>query len=249
MVGTGQGDEGGRVMQSIPPLACHGVSVRFGGLAALTDVDVSLARGTVTGLIGPNGAGKSTLVNVLSGYLRPHAGDVVVRGATLRRPRLSAFARAGVSRSFQQSRILPGRTVREHVELGALGATHADAVRAMELLRLDVKADEAVESLSYGEARRLGVAIALAARPEVLLLDEPGAGLSESDLGVLAHLLRDLAEDGVTSLLVDHNMRFLMGAVEQVVVLDGGRVLCTGTPSEVQSDPGVRAAYLGSVAC
>ncbi|MDT0202721.1 ABC transporter ATP-binding protein [Nocardioides sp. AE5] len=227
-------------------LATQGVSMAFRGLKALQDVTIALPEGTVTGLIGPNGAGKTTLVNVLSGLAAPTEGEVFFEGERVRRWTLGSAARAGVAKTFQQSRVFGEFTVLENVELGALNSRHdVDAFHVLEMLDLAPRWNLLAGELSFGELRRLGVAIALATRPKVLLMDEPGAGLTGVDLDQLSVAIGRIRDEGTTILVIDHNMRFLMNSVERVIVLEGGMVISQGTPAHVQTDERVIAAYLG----
>jgi len=227
-------------------LATRGVGMRFQGLHALRDVTIELPRGSITGLVGPNGAGKTTLVNVLSGLAAPTDGQVLHRGQPTRRWRLGRAARAGVVRTFQASTVFPEFDVTENVEVGARHARRpVDVGEVLGMLELASRSRVRAGDLSYGELRRLGVAIALATGPDVVLMDEPGAGLTGNDLDLLREVILRISDAGVTVLLVDHNMRFLMNTVERVVVLEGGQVISQGTPDEVQQDERVLAAYLG----
>jgi branched-chain amino acid transport system ATP-binding protein len=227
-------------------LSTRGVGMRFQGLHALSDVSIDLPRHSITGLIGPNGAGKTTLVNVLSGLAAPTDGEVRYEGAKVTRWRLGRAARAGVARTFQASTVFPEFDVTENVEIGILHTRKKIAVGdVLEMLELSHRAHVKAGDLSFGELRRLGVAIALATGPEVVLMDEPGAGLTGTDLEMLRAVILRIRDAGTTVLLVDHNMRFLMNTVERVVVLEGGRVISEGTPESVQKDERVLAAYLG----
>lgn len=227
-------------------LATRGVGMAFRGLKALQDVTISLPRNTVTGLIGPNGAGKTTLVNVLSGLAAPTEGEVLYDGQRVRRWGLGRAAREGVAKTFQQSRVFGEFTVLENVELGALNSgRHVNPFHVLEMLDLARRWNLLAGELSFGELRRLGVAIALATRPNVLLMDEPGAGLTGVDLDQLSVVIGRIRDEGTTVLVIDHNMRFLMNSVERVIVLEGGIVIAQGTPAQVQNDERVIAAYLG----
>ncbi|MEQ3552666.1 ATP-binding cassette domain-containing protein [Pseudonocardia nematodicida] len=229
-----------------PLLAAEDVEVRFGGLTALSGVSLQVPAGASVGLIGPNGAGKSTLINVLSGMAAPTAGRVLWRGSPPRQWRLGAATRLGVARTFQATRVFREFSVLENVRIAALHARRSvDPAEILDSLDLDHRHHTLAAELPFGEARRLGVALALATAPEVLLLDEPGAGLTGRDLDALGAAIRGICAGGVAVLLVDHNMRFVMGAVDRVVVLEGGRVIADDTPAVVQADERVRGAYLG----
>jgi branched-chain amino acid transport system ATP-binding protein len=234
-------------------LQARGVTVRFGGLIAVNDVTLTLAKGEVLGLIGPNGAGKTTLVNVLSGFQRPVAGSVEVGGTDCTRFAAHGFPAAGIVRTFQAVRLFKGLTVSENVEAGyvAQGLGRAAARRRahdiLDDLGLGGKADRPAVALSYGEERRLGLARALAVNPRFLLLDEPAAGLAAAEANELRHLIGDLRtmyDCGV--LVIEHNMALVMNLCDRIHVLDGGRTIATGTPEEIRADPNVRRAYLGS---
>jgi len=231
------------------------VSRSFAGVHALRDVTLELRRGEIVGLIGPNGAGKSTLVNVLSGFDRPSSGSVELEGRDITRWRPSRRGRAGLARTFQHSHAFRALSVRENVEVAALGAgTRARAARAraqqlLELLELARHADVPAVGLAQGDERRLGVARALATNPRFVLLDEPAAGLPEAEVTVFAEAVqtaRDEREAGV--LLIDHNMALIMDICDRIHVLDQGRSLAEGEPGEIRANLDVAAAYLGESA-
>jgi branched-chain amino acid transport system ATP-binding protein len=228
------------------------VSRAFEGVQALRDVTLTVGRGEVVGLIGPNGAGKSTLVNVLSGFDSPDAGSVELAGQNITRWSPHRRGRKGLARTFQHSHAFRGLTVRENVEVSALGvgaAPREATRRADALLRrlgLERYAAAPAAALAHGDERRLGVARALATEPTFVLLDEPAAGLPEAEVPDFAALVRSIASDyraGV--LLIDHNMELIMETCERIQVLDQGRVLAEGTPAEIRSNLDVAAAYLG----
>jgi branched-chain amino acid transport system ATP-binding protein len=221
----------------------------------LREVTLELRRGEVLGLIGPNGAGKSTLVNLLSGFDRPTEGRVLLEGRDVTRWRASRRGRNGLARTFQHSHAFRGLTVRENVEVSALGVGASPrnaALRArevLELLGLDAHADVPAAALAHGDERRLGVARALATEPRYVLLDEPAAGLPEAEVPEFAAVVRSLRDDhraGV--LLIDHNMALIMDVCDRIQVLDQGESLAEGTPAEIRANLDVAAAYLGESA-
>jgi branched-chain amino acid transport system ATP-binding protein len=211
-------------------------------------------QGEVVGLIGPNGAGKSTLVNVLSGFDRPTHGRVLLEGRDVTRWPAHRRGRHGLARTFQHSHAFRGLSVRENVEVSALGvgvsgrqaARRADEL--LELLGLAEYADRPASDLSHGDERRLGVARALATDPRYVLLDEPAAGLSEAEVPRFATAVRAVRDRGAGVLLVDHNVALVLEVCERIHVLDQGATLAEGTPGEIRAHMGVAAAYLGESA-
>jgi len=236
-------------------LRASSVSRSFEGVQALQDVTLELHRKEVVGLVGPNGAGKSTLVNVLAGFDLPSSGTVELRDREITRWSANRRARSGLTRTFQHSRSLRALSVRENVEVAALGVgtgTREARRRAQELLdRLGLAdlADVPAGSLAQGDERRLGGARALVTEPEFVLMDEPAAGLPEAEVPEFAEVVRSVRDDyraGV--LLIDHNMALVMGVCDRIHVLDQGRTLAAGTPEEIRGDLNVAAAYLGESA-
>ena len=231
------------------------VSVSFGGLQALSEVSIDVQVGHVTGLIGPNGAGKTTLFNVITGLLGPNTGQVELDGRDITRRKPHQRARLGIGRTFQRLETFGSLTARENVLVAAemrRGWSHdrkrSPAVIAEEILErvgLQAVAEDRVDRLPTGTARLVELGRALATQPRVLLLDEPSAGLNESETVTLGSLLREVAGSGLGVLLVEHDMSFVMGTCERIHVLDFGRIISVGTPTEVQGDDTVRAAYLG----
>jgi len=228
------------------------VSRSFAGVQALSDVTLEVRRNEVVGLIGPNGAGKSTLVNVLSGFDRADAGMVELEGRTITRWSPHRRGRAGLARTFQHSHAFRSLSVRENVEVAAIGvgaaprAARERATELLELMGLDRFADVDAATLAHGDERRLGVARALATRPRFVLMDEPAAGLPEAEVPDFAAAVRSVRDDhdaGV--LLIDHNMALVMEVCDRVQVLDQGRTLAEGTPAEIRANLDVSAAYLG----
>jgi len=235
-------------------LRASSVSRSFAGIEALRDVSLELWQGEVVGLIGPNGAGKSTLVNVLSGFDRPTRGRVLLEGRDVTRWSAHRRGRHGLARTFQHSHSFGGLSVRENVEVAALGvgaslrqaAKRADELLA--LLGLTAYAAQRASSVAHGDERRLGVARALATEPRFVLMDEPAAGLSEAEVPRFATAVRTVQEHGAGVLLVDHNVALVLEVCDRVYVLDQGATLAEGTPEEIRSDLGVAAAYLGESA-
>ena len=234
------------------------VSVRFGGLAALSEVSLSAAEGAITGLIGPNGAGKTTLFNVVTGMQRPNAGTVRLDGRDV--GGLSSYRRArlGLGRTFQRLELFGTLTVAENIgvaaSIGQRGvvrarsrAIHEIREETLDRVGLTSVANDRADTLPTGTGRLVELARALATRPKVLLLDEPAAGQDTDETERFSDILRDLASDGLAILLVEHDMELVMNVCHTVVVLDYGRIICTGTPAEVRADPEVQAAYLGTV--
>jgi branched-chain amino acid transport system ATP-binding protein len=222
---------------------------------ALRNVTLEVRRGEVVGLIGPNGAGKSTLVNLLSGFDRPTAGTIELGGRDVTRWTPHRRGRHGLARTFQHSHAFRSLSVRENVEVAALGvgASPRDARRRaealLERLGLARQAERTASALPQGDERRLGLARALATDPQFVLLDEPAAGLSEAELDEFAAVVRSVSDEhGAGVLLVDHNMALIMEICDRVHVLDQGSMLAHGTPSEIRSNLDVASAYLGESA-
>jgi branched-chain amino acid transport system ATP-binding protein len=245
-------------LETRPPgasLRAAALSRSFEGVQALGDVSLELRRHEVVGLIGPNGAGKSTLVNLLSGFDVPSAGAVELEDRDITRWSAHRRGRAGLSRTFQHSRSFRNLTVRENVEVAALGAgsrpreARRRAGELVELLGLEAYADAPAARLPHGDERRLGVARALATTPKFVLMDEPAAGLPEAEVpefAAVVRAIRDEHESGV--LLIDHNMALVMGVCDRIHVLDHGRTLAEGTPAEIRRNLDVASAYLGESA-
>jgi branched-chain amino acid transport system ATP-binding protein len=230
------------------------VSRSFAGIEALRDVSLELRQGEVVGLIGPNGAGKSTLVNVLSGFDRPTVGRVLLEDRDVTRWPAYRRGRHGLARTFQHSHAFRGLSVRENVEVSALGvgASQREAARRarelLALLGLDEYANRAAGSLAHGYERRLGVARALATEPRFMLMDEPAAGLPEAEIPQFATAVSMIRDRGAGVLLVDHNVALVLEVCERIHVLDQGKTLAEGTPQEIRANLGVAAAYLGESA-
>jgi ABC-type branched-subunit amino acid transport system ATPase component len=249
-----------------PLLLAHELTMRFGGLTAVDRVSLDLGHREVLAVIGPNGSGKSTLLNLLSGIYPGQGGRIELAGRRLGRRAPSAVTRAGIARTFQNLQLFDGLSVLDNVLVGMHGRLRGGVLgavvgsrrvrgeerqardRGLELLErvgLAGTADHLPASLSYGQRRLLEVARALASEPRVLMLDEPTAGLSAAEDAALARLVRGLAEAGTSVLLVEHNMRFVMGLVDRILVLNFGRRIAVGRPAEIRADEAVIDAYLG----
>jgi branched-chain amino acid transport system ATP-binding protein len=236
-------------------LRASSVSRAFAGVLALQDVTLELHRHEVVGLIGPNGAGKSTLVNVLTGFNRPTSGAVELDGRPITSWSAHRRAREGLTRTFQHSRSFRTLSVRENIELAALGVRagprearrRADGL--LDLLGLRQLEDARADTLAHGDERRLGVARALATEPKFVLMDEPAAGLPETELPEFASVVRSVRDEHEAGvLLIDHNMALVMAVCDRIHVLDQGRTLAEGTPAEVRANLDVASAYLGETA-
>ncbi len=236
-------------------LQVEGVAVRFGGVQALNDVSLDVADGTLVGLIGPNGAGKTTLFNVITGLERPGQGRVLLDGKDVTRLAPHRRARLGLGRTFQRIEVFSSLSVRDNVVAAAesrrsWAGDEPDPQRTasalLDRVGLVELAAEPVDKLSTGHLRLVEVARALASRPSLLLLDEPGSGLDTTESEALGDLLVGLVAEGTSILLVEHDVELVMRVCEQLFVLDFGQVIAQGTPEQVQRDPAVQAAYLGA---
>jgi branched-chain amino acid transport system ATP-binding protein len=238
-------------------LTAEDVVVRFGGLRALSETNLDVDPGIVTGLIGPNGAGKTTCFNVITGLQEPTSGRVIFDGKDITDRSPYKRARMGIARTFQKLEAFSSLSARENVLVAAEQRRAWDkskfspaavADETLERVGIGDVAEFMVGTLPTGTARLVELARALATNPKVLLLDEPSSGLNEEETQEMAHLLRTLVGDGLAVLLVEHDMSFVMGTCEVIYVLDFGKIIAHGTPGEIQNDPMVQAAYLGSAA-
>ena len=239
------------------------LSKYFGGVKAVDNLDLQVERGEIVGLIGPNGSGKSTLVNLVCGVLKPTSGEVIFKGCSMAGQLPSARLKHGIARTFQNIRLFGGLTVwqnlwvaRNSTEdiqsqsilrrwLGSSTTLKREIETMLEFSDLADKADVLASNLAFGEQRRLELARAVAAKPQLLLLDEPAAGMNQAEVVELEQRIRSLREQGITILLVEHVMQLVMGVTDRIAVLNFGSKIAEGTPNDVQENAAVQEAYLG----
>lgn len=246
-------------------LAIRNMTVRFGGLVAVNDVSLLVEKGKIAGLIGPNGAGKTTLLNLVSGFFRPTKGQLIFRGRDITRFSASHRAGLGIGRTFQQPQLFNEMSVLENVALGEytkgssglftsglvstfwrkLRKLRESSTALLQLVGLEGLSEHRAGDLSFGQKKILEIARAMACQPQLLLLDEPAAGLNQQEVGLVNNIIQKIQRLGVTVFLIEHNMQMVMNICQNLSVLDFGRLIAHGLPEEVRANPKVQEAYLG----
>jgi branched-chain amino acid transport system permease protein len=248
----------------VPILEARAITKRYGGLVAVDGVSLAVEPNTITALIGPNGAGKTTFFRMLAGEIPPTSGTIAFKGHNITALNVTRTAQLGIAKSYQISQFFPKLTVRENVTIPALAARRGtfridifrrvDGVdglaalvdRTLAQVGLTERADERADDLSYGEKRRLEIGLALATEPELLLLDEPAAGMSANETADTVALIKSL-RDHVTIVIVEHDMDVIFGLADRILVLQDGKMIAEGTPAEIRADQRVQDAYLGGI--
>lgn len=236
----------------MPALIVEQLAKNFNGVHALAGVDVEVHEGEILGLVGPNGSGKTTVFNCVTGFVRPTGGRVVWQGQDITQLAPDQIARLGVVRTFQQKMVFPRASVAENLAMGwkertgdASGEAFNDCDELLRFLGLQAMRDRPASEIPFGSARTLGVGLALAANPKLLLLDEPAAGLNQHERDALATLITQVTDLGITTWVIEHDMHFLMAIAARIVVLHAGRKIAEGRPAEIANNPDVVSVYLG----
>lgn len=235
-------------------LEISALAKRFGGVAALSGVSLQIEAGEIVGIIGPNGSGKTTLLNVVTGHLKPSGGEVIWRGSRITGKPPHSVAKLGIGRTFQQATAFPALSVRENLTIALQHARRGDdggpgfgsAAEVAEFVDLSDVIDQRASGLPFGLLRRLGVGLALAGRPALIMLDEPAAGLNDMETSDLRGLLLRCRDAGMTIAIVDHDMNLMMALCDRLIVLDFGEKVVEGTPAEIRNNEQVLAVYLGA---
>ena len=233
-------------------LRLDSISKKFGGVRAVSQVSLELSDGDVLGLIGPNGAGKSTLINLITGLLTPDEGQIYLSNLNITSKKPFERARLGLARTFQNLRIYPNLSVGQNIEVASISSNYSsrtmnfDLDKIINIFDLDDKIDLASEELSYGHLRRLEIVRALALNPLVLLLDEPAAGMNENETKELSNSLKWVQNNIACAIIViDHDLKFIMGVCDKITVMNMGEVIASGKPNEISNNKGVKEAYIG----
>ena len=257
---AGRVDSAGSLQPADPAVRVRDLGFAVGGAVILADIDLTVERGELLAVIGPNGAGKSTLVNMISGVARPTSGQILLDGADVTRLSVRRRAAAGMGRTFQTSSLFNGLSTAQNVCFAVQSAAPGplnpfrrassravvdEAMGLLERVGMAARSGWPTAALSHGDKRKLELAVAMARRPSLLLLDEPMAGVAMEDVPSMTRLIGDLNADGVTICMVEHHMHVVLGLAHRIAVLHHGRLLAVGTPAEVTANPEVRRAYLG----